>query len=192
VIKKIKTINNFAVFKTFNWDSDVRDNGNNIAEFKKLNLIYGRNYSGKTTLSRIIRCLETKSLHSHYQDCLFEITDNQSVINHNCLSDHQFEVRVYNSDFVYDNLSFLKNEIGEITPFAILGEQNIEIEKKIEEKEATLGSEEKKTGLRFNLHIKNEELIKKQKDKTNEETFLETTLREKAKRIKERIIFMVI
>ena len=31
----------------------VRDDGNNVAEFKKINILYGRNYSGKTTLSRI-------------------------------------------------------------------------------------------------------------------------------------------
>ncbi|MEB3733722.1 AAA family ATPase [Halopseudomonas pachastrellae] len=30
----------------------------NIAEFKKINILYGRNYSGKTTLSRIFRALE--------------------------------------------------------------------------------------------------------------------------------------
>ncbi|MCG8613516.1 MAG: AAA family ATPase, partial [Pseudomonadales bacterium] len=41
-----------AVFKDFRWALSVRDDGNNIAELKKLNILYGRNYSGKTTLSR--------------------------------------------------------------------------------------------------------------------------------------------
>jgi len=57
-IKKIESIRNMAVFKDFRWASSVRDGGNNIAEFKKINILYGRNYSGKTTLSRIFRALE--------------------------------------------------------------------------------------------------------------------------------------
>ena len=55
VIKKIKYIDKFAVFNGFDWDAIVRDKNDSIAEFKKLNILYGRNYSGKTTLSRIFR-----------------------------------------------------------------------------------------------------------------------------------------
>ena len=57
-IKKIDLIKNMAVFRDFRWSSSVRDVGNNIAEFKQINILYGRNYSGKTTLSRIFRALE--------------------------------------------------------------------------------------------------------------------------------------
>lgn len=41
-------IPNFGSFKNFVWRNSIRDNGNNVAKFKKLNIIYGRNYSGKT------------------------------------------------------------------------------------------------------------------------------------------------
>ena len=53
MFKKILNINNMGVFNDFDWDNSVRDKGNNIVEFKKVNILYGRNYSGKTTLSRI-------------------------------------------------------------------------------------------------------------------------------------------
>jgi wobble nucleotide-excising tRNase len=53
MIKKID-INKFGLFNAYSWDSAI---GRNIS-FKRLNIIYGRNYSGKTTLSRIFRCIE--------------------------------------------------------------------------------------------------------------------------------------
>ena len=63
---KIKKIGNFAVFDGFDWNAVVRDQGNNVAEFKEINIIYGRNYSGKTTLSRIFHSLEKGELHEKY------------------------------------------------------------------------------------------------------------------------------
>ena len=57
MIKKIN-IGNLGLYQNFQWDLSVRDTpGNNIKEFKKENIIYGRNYSGKTTLSSIIRSI---------------------------------------------------------------------------------------------------------------------------------------
>ena len=37
-IKKIDLIKNMAVFQDFRWASSVRDGGNNISEFKKINI----------------------------------------------------------------------------------------------------------------------------------------------------------
>ncbi len=49
-IKRIDSIKNMAVFQDFRWSSAVRDKGNNVAEFKKINIFYGRNYSRKTAI----------------------------------------------------------------------------------------------------------------------------------------------
>ncbi|MBW2707685.1 MAG: hypothetical protein JRD04_00110 [Deltaproteobacteria bacterium] len=38
-IKKNDSIKNMAVFQDFSWASSVRDNGNNIAEFKKISAV---------------------------------------------------------------------------------------------------------------------------------------------------------
>ena len=75
-IKKIDSIKNMAVFQDFHWTSSVRDEGNNVAEFKKINILYGRNYSGKTTLSRIFRAMETGSISDKYASPEFQLSFN--------------------------------------------------------------------------------------------------------------------
>ena len=73
IIKSIASISNLAVFKNFNWGSEVRDVNNRPVYFKQLNIIYGRNYSGKTTLSRIIRSLETGTISNKYSSPAFTV-----------------------------------------------------------------------------------------------------------------------
>jgi len=51
MIRKIKSVKNFGIYRDFRWDKSLQ-------EFERLNLIYGWNYSGKTTLSRIFQGLE--------------------------------------------------------------------------------------------------------------------------------------
>lgn len=41
MIKKIKSIGNFVVFKGFEWDVNVRNNGGVVDIFKDINIIYG-------------------------------------------------------------------------------------------------------------------------------------------------------
>ena len=48
MITKFKSIKNLAVFKNFDWDSILRNQRNEVIIFKKINILYGRNYSGKT------------------------------------------------------------------------------------------------------------------------------------------------
>jgi len=68
------------VFQNFNWDTTVRDKGNNIAKFKKLNILYGWNYSGKTSLSRIFRSLEKKRLPEKYANAIFEVNCDEAKV----------------------------------------------------------------------------------------------------------------
>ena len=60
MLLKIENLSNFGIFQNFKWDEKVVDKQNNIKQFKKLNIIYARNYSGKTTLSRLMQCVEFK------------------------------------------------------------------------------------------------------------------------------------
>src|SRR5690554_53078 len=120
-IKKIN-INNLGLYQNFQWDVSVRDTpGNNVKEFKKENIIYGRNYSGKTTLSRIIRALETKVISPKYINPQFEIVLNDnSTINQSNFSANSLNVRCYNEDFIKENLRFIIDNSSDIKPFAIL------------------------------------------------------------------------
>lgn len=132
MIKRIN-INNVGLFKNFQWNAAIRSNpGNNPVELKKENIFYGRNYSGKTTLSRIIRALETKEISSKYLNPEFEIIlfDNSRIDQSN-FHENILNVRCFNEDFIKENLNFIINPDSEIKPFAILGE-NSEIEAQIE------------------------------------------------------------
>jgi len=191
VIRKIANISNFGVFDEFNWDTAVRDKGNNIVTFKKFNIIYGRNYSGKTSLSRIFRSLEKGHLPQKYLNVNFEIScDNNRRITINGLDSHSLDIRVYNEDFVKENLSFLINDEGEIQPFAVLGEKNIEIEKQINEREERLGNEERKIGLKYELKLKKSDFERKKQEREKAENALEEQLRNKANRdIKENTLY---
>lgn len=189
MIKKIKSISNFGVFQNSNWDATVRDEGNNIAKFKKFNILYGRNYSGKTLLSRIFQSLEKGRLSEKCIGANFEINCDDEDITHSKLNEHSLNIRVYNEDFVDENLSFLKNEDEEIQPFAVLGEQNVEIEKQIKEKERTLGGEEDKTGIKYSLSQKKSEYLKKQQERKYAQEELEERLRNKARDIKQNRLY---
>lgn len=124
-VRKIDSIKNMAVFQNFRWDSSVKDDSNKTAEFKKINILYGRNYSGKTTLSRIFRALETGSLSDKYSSPEFQLFfDGGSNATQNSLNSHSQVVRVFNEDFVRDNLRFIVDDEQPIKSFAILGEDN--------------------------------------------------------------------
>jgi wobble nucleotide-excising tRNase len=177
---KIKKIDNYAVFNNFDWNATVRDKGNNIVEFKDINIIYGRNYSGKTTLSRIFRSLEKGELNEKYSNTTFEFehtgTDRMCHLDvQNC----SYDIRVYNRDYISENLKFLINEDGTIKPFVILGESNITIEKEIAEREEILGSETKKTGLKFELK-NNTNAYQKKSERESAESDLDDKLKTKA------------
>ena len=47
MIKRIKTLQACGIFRDFRWGD--------LPEFAKFNLIYGQNWTGKTTLSKILQ-----------------------------------------------------------------------------------------------------------------------------------------
>lgn len=162
MIKKLNTIKSLSVFRDFSWDEHVVTNGSPDA-FKQINVIFGRNYSGKTTLSRIVRSMETGTLSSNYTSPQFSVLwyDNSETTN-NALQAHGKPIRVFNEDFVRENLSFLMDtsgQNGEVKPFAVIGADNVKIEGKIREIEAELGSnaEENETGLFAQLKMRKSE-----------------------------------
>ena len=147
-IKKIDSIKGMAVFQDFNWDKSVRDEGNNVAEFNKINILYGRNYSGKTTLSQIFRALEIGSIPVGYASPEFQLSnDDGSTVTQNTLNEHEHLVRVFNRSFVKDNLRFIVDEEQGIKSFAVLGGDNVLLEAKIMKHRAELETKGKKRGL---------------------------------------------
>ncbi|QEN06262.1 hypothetical protein EW093_16725 [Thiospirochaeta perfilievii] len=186
MISKIDYIKNFAIYNNFVWDDHVRDKGNNKVNFEKLNIFYGRNYSGKTTLSRVFNSFEEKEVHPKYLNSEFQLTfSDGNSFNQNNIEDHEYHFRVYNSDFVNRNLRCLIDEEGAISPFAIVGDTNQEIEKEIESLNKKLGTIEPASGLYEEKNIKYEAYIEKKKLYNQNESKLEANLKQKAKEIKE-------
>lgn len=155
MITKFKTIKNLAVFQNFVWDSSVLDGGSNVQLFKDINVIYGRNYSGKTTLSRIVRALEKGGISDKYENPEFEvcIKDLANVTQAN-LTSHGKKIRVFNEDFVRDNLRFIVNPNDSINPFAILG-GNTDLQAEIDALKLELGENEEGSETGFYLELKN-------------------------------------
>lgn len=174
-------IASFGSFRGLNWMKSIRDSGNNIQNFKRLNILYGRNYSGKTTLSRIFRALETGRIPLNYSSPSFTVYDDKGNFTQTGIETHGYDIRVYNRDFVSDNLSFLVNQSsGEIKTFAIVGEKNKDIEDAIAAIEAELGSVETKTGLRFDLQGKRNERDRTKKSHKTASDSLEEKMRSHA------------
>lgn len=143
MLKKINTIKNFGIFKDFAWDCEVLNKGGAAQSFVDINIIYGRNYSGKTTLSRILRGLEVGRISDKYESPSFSLKfADKSEITQSSLAAHGKKVRVFNEDFIRDNLRFISNPDENIEPFAILGDDNNKIEQEIEALEAELGSKD--------------------------------------------------
>lgn len=143
-------IAHFGSFDGFLWKNSIRDTpGNNVQSLKKLNIIYGRNYSGKTTLSRVFRSLEKGEIPWRYEDASFVVRGEQGDLSHQQLTGHAYDIRVYNRDFVTENLSFLTDQrAGNIQTFAIVGSENNALAGRIATLLASLGSVEEKRGLR--------------------------------------------
>lgn len=143
MIEKIKYIRNLAVFNNFSWDSDVIDDGSNVLVLKKTNIIYGRNYSGKTTLSRVFRAMEIGSVSDKYEnpECCISFCGNDDVTQAN-FSSHSKVIRVFNDDFIKHNLKFIINSDENVQPFAILGGDNNVIEAEIKVLKDKLGVNE--------------------------------------------------
>ena len=155
-------IDSFGSFTGHSWRKSLKDAGNTVQNFKRLNILYGRNYSGKTTLSWIFRALETGRIPQSYMDPKVTIRSDKGDVTQAGLAGHSYDIWVYNRDFLSDNLSFLVNQTeGEIKTFAIVGEKNKEIEDAIIAIQTKLGSVETKVGLRHEL-----EAEKKERDRT--------------------------
>ena len=105
MIKRINKIKNLGVFSNYIKNSEIRD-------FEEKNIIYGWNYSGKTTISRLFSYLDkNEPIDEDYKTVEFEIelADGKKITNEN-RSESRVMIKVFNSDFIKNNLHFDSND----------------------------------------------------------------------------------
>ncbi|WP_296892594.1 AAA family ATPase [Thiobacillus sp.] len=95
MITKINRLTNFGNYRHFQWG--------NTTPFTKCNLIYGWNYSGKTTLSRLFQILAEPSQLGHWQGCQFDVElQGGSRLTQTNLANPP-RIKVFNRDFIQTN-----------------------------------------------------------------------------------------
>ena len=181
MIKKFD-IKNLGVFKDFEWNKNVVDDNGSIETLQSINILFGRNYSGKTTLSRIFRAFELKGGLEKYENGSFKLElKDGNTIDEKSIASFTIPVRVFNEDFVKDNLLFIGNPEEGVTPFAVLGE-NAQIESEIQELKGQLGAAEE--GNETGLYLERKNAVKDyqdaEKEIKEEKEWLEKKLKLKA------------
>jgi len=131
MIKRINKIKKFGIFHDFSWKAD-------LPEFKKFNLIYGWNRSGKTTISRIFESCEKKCVYDPNKfeqypiNGEFEIktSDGTTVENAN-VATNSLPIKIFNQDFIEGNISFDPSD--SCNPIIYVSEEDIESKKLLEQ-----------------------------------------------------------
>ena len=125
-IDKIAGLRNFGVFRDFDWPSDLHT-------FARFNLVYGWNGTGKSTLSRMFRDMESR------RPCATGtarvIIDGQTINSDN-FPETTANIRVFNQDFIASNVHRTDGE--NIPPILVLGETNVNQQVELEQKEEEL------------------------------------------------------
>jgi wobble nucleotide-excising tRNase len=95
MISKINRLTNFGNYRQFQWGG--------TAPFSKRNLIYGWNYSGKTTLSRLFQILVEPNQLTQWHGCQFEVElQGGATLTHANLANPP-RIKVFNRDFIQRN-----------------------------------------------------------------------------------------
>lgn len=163
---------NFGSYENFKWD-------NGLEEFKTINIFYGRNYSGKTTLSRIARSFELKKKNEDFLEGKFKIgLENNKFLTQDDVADSSLDIRVYNSDFVKENLNYLYDKKGNIKGFKSIGVEQKNIKEIIEKREKILKTRNEKLK---DIQVNRENISKTQQAKKKT---LNVSLTNKARDIK--------
>lgn len=132
MIHSIKKLKNFGIYKDFNWDYTI------IPKFSKINLIYGWNRSGKTTLSRVFSSCEKKMLFDedkfkqYPEDGEYElILSDKSIVKSNSIASTNINIKVFNQDFIDQNIFFQPANTNCI-PIVYVSDEDIKTKNQLE------------------------------------------------------------
>jgi wobble nucleotide-excising tRNase len=95
MITQINKLKRFGIYQNYSWGA--------LDDFKKKNLVYGWNYSGKTTLSKLFQVLEFRDKNRCFSGAEIEITvydGKAKTFNQDILNNFPFSVKVFNSEYI--------------------------------------------------------------------------------------------
>jgi len=121
VLKKIKSIKNFGIFVNYTPSTGLPD-------FARYNLIYGWNGTGKTTFTRLMRCFETGKAYEDFSIGTFTIDchETPTPISEKDLTALNGRLKVFNKDFIEENLDLDIKKDGKARSVVHIGKANIE------------------------------------------------------------------
>ncbi|MGN1060289.1 MAG: AAA family ATPase [Candidatus Coproplasma sp.] len=114
MLTKVTRIKDYGIFRDFSWDAS-------LPPFKKVNLFYGLNGSGKSTFSTLFYDIWKKELKRFAG--YFKVEDDQlGNIESTILDSNSKNIYVFNSQFIQDNIGEYSNLKG----IVYISEQNKE------------------------------------------------------------------
>jgi wobble nucleotide-excising tRNase len=120
MLVKIKQIQGIDAFDQVRWTGE---------DLKVHNLIYGWNGSGKTTIAKILGFLEKKRISLlEYKSVEFAIQTTTGMLRASELGSHNLDMRVFDEDFVKENLLFDDSTAKQIV---MIGKENLDLQKEI-------------------------------------------------------------
>jgi wobble nucleotide-excising tRNase len=129
MINKINKLKGFGIYQDFSW--------NGLDNFKNKNLIYGWNYSGKTTLSKLFQNIEFRDKNKYFSGAEFSFTTEKDKVEtnytHNDLENFPYVVKVFNANYIKRVFTFDEPN-SDIQPISFyLGDPSGELDNKIKE-----------------------------------------------------------
>lgn len=123
--KTLDSISGLGLFKAFTWDPAQ------LCDLNRYNLVYGWNYSGKTTLSRVFQSLEDSRIHPDFAGATFQFTKGDGSTVSSTFVPPLPQVRVFNREFVKRNFHNGSDMTG-ANLIAVIGETNQALKDRLE------------------------------------------------------------
>ncbi len=122
-----------GVFDGYRWPTE-----NTLSEFKRFNIIYGSNGSGKTTVSRLFQHLAT-GVCEPFPDLKYALESENGTLTE--MDSGKISIRVFNADYVRSNIGEIE---GELNPIFIIGKDQKELQAELAVNEKELQTRKNK------------------------------------------------
>lgn len=147
-IRRLQAVSGFRIWRNFQWPEA------GLPEFDRYNLIYGWNGTGKTSLSRLFHCLETRT---PLPTGVAELVVDGVAVSTNRLSTAKLpQVRVFNKDTI--DRSVVAEQAPTVPLIYILGEESATKQAALDDLNRTL-EEARATHAVFELAVRQREKL---------------------------------